>query len=115
MQHHSSDILSWNEMSIANALKIGKEDVKEYFTDGRRVSFLLERRLAREILRGKLANNEGEDFDVLDSTGNKWEVRSISKDGIYFCPSYMVGSSRHFNKRVFLGILCEKPQRSQGT
>ncbi len=32
----------------------------------------------------------------------KWNVRSVSKGGIYFCPSYMVGSGRHFDEDGFL-------------
>ena len=97
----------WDIKEISNALKIKESDVRLYFTDGRRVSFILERRLAYEILNGKLAPNEGEGYDLLDSTGGKWEVRSISKGGIYFCPSYMVGSGRSFELRGFLSKLKE--------
>ncbi|NSW77284.1 MAG: hypothetical protein HPY68_11040 [Candidatus Atribacteria bacterium] len=94
--------LVWDTEEIARALKISPEDVKEYFTDGRRVSFILERRLAREILKGKLAPTEGAGYDIVDSHGGKWEVRSITRGGIYFCPSYMVGSGRRFNEQGFL-------------
>ena len=83
-------ILSWNIEEIARALKIKPEDVREYFTDGRRVSFIVERRIAREVLKGTLAPTEGAGYDVIDSFGGKWEVRSITRGGIYFCPSYMV-------------------------
>ena len=41
-------------------------------------------------------------YDLIDAKGGKWEVRSISKGGIYFSPSYMVGSGRSFNKKDFL-------------
>ncbi len=99
---YKTGILNWDIDKIANSLKISKEDVQQYFTDGRRVSFLLERRLAKEILKGKLADSEGKDYDVIDNDGKKYEVRSISKDGIYFCPSYMVGSSRSFNEIGFI-------------
>ncbi len=88
-------------------MHIGEADVREYFTDGRRVSFLLERRIAREVIKGKLAPSEGAGFDLIDPTGHKWEVRSISKGGIYSCPSYMVGSGRSFNEPGFLGKLDE--------
>ena len=103
----SNGILSWDIKEIAKALKISEKDVKNYFTDGRRVSFILERRIANEVLKGKLASNEGKGYDVLDSKGKKWEVRSISKDGVYFCPSYMVGSGRKFNEEGFLRKLDE--------
>ena len=92
----------WDIAEIAKALKIKEEDVRKYFTDGRRVSFLLERRIAYEILKGSLAPNEGAGYDVLDANKEKWEIRSISKGGIYFCPSYMVGSGRHFEESGFL-------------
>lgn len=84
--------LTWDINEIAGALKINAEDVREYFTDGRRVSFILERRIAREVLKGTISPSEGAGFDIIDSSGGKWEVRSISRGGIYFCPSYMVGS-----------------------
>lgn len=68
---------------------------------------MLERRIAYEVLNGSLAASEGAGWDVKDSSGRKWEVRSISKGGIYFCPSYMVGSGRRFNEPGFLDKLQE--------
>ena len=107
MSAKPNGLLTWNVDEISSALKIGADDVREYFTDGRRVSFLLERRLAYEVVKGKLAQSEGAGFDLLDSEGRKWEVRSITKGGIYFCPSYMVGSGRSFNELGFLAKLKE--------
>lgn len=86
---------------IAGALGISEEDTQLYFTDGRRVSFLIERK-AVEIMPGsRLAPSEGSGFDLIDSAGGHWEVRSLTKAGIYFCPSYMVGSGRKFNEGGF--------------
>lgn len=102
MSAQPNGLLTWNISEISSALKIGAADVREYFTDGRRVSFILERRLANEVVKGKLAPSEGAGYDLLDSQGRKWEVRSITKGGIYFCPSYMVGSGRAFDEPGFL-------------
>lgn len=100
--------LAWQLDELARALQVTQEDVREYFTDGRRVSFLIERRLAREVVAGgKLAASEGASFDLQDAAGRKWEVRSISSSGIYFCPSYMVGSGRSFNEEGFLQKMAE--------
>ncbi len=107
MNAEPNGFLSWDINAIAKALKIKPEDVREYFTDGRRVSFIVERRLAREVLKGKLAPTEGAGYDIVDSHGNKWEVRSISRGGVYFCPSYMVGSGRRFEEEGFLRKLDE--------
>lgn len=93
---------SWDVSEVASALKISKKDVLTYFTDGRRVSFLLERRIAYEVFKGTVAASEGAGYDVLDQDNRKWEVRSISAKGVYFCPSYMVGSGRRFNEQGFL-------------
>ena len=68
--------LEWSISELAKAMKISESDVKLYFTDGRRVSFIIERRLAYEIIHGKLAANEGAGYDLIDSSGDKWEVRS---------------------------------------
>lgn len=81
--------------------------MRDYFTDGRRVSFLLERRIAHEVLKGRLAPSDGAGFDLIGPDGRKWEVRSISKGGIYFCPSCMVGSGRSFDEAGFLSKLAE--------
>jgi hypothetical protein len=94
-------LFEWDINAISSALKISVEDVRKYFTDGRRISFLLERRIAFEVLGGSLAPSEGAGYDVLDIDNKKWEVRSVSKDGIYFCPSYMVGSGRSFEENGF--------------
>lgn len=103
----SNGALSWHLPSIATSLMLTEKDVKEYFTDGRRVSFLLERRLAYEVLQGKLAPSEGAGYDLIDQAGDKWEVRSITRGGIYFCPSYMVGSGRQFDEKGFMHKLKE--------
>jgi len=100
-------LLKWNLERLATAMQLKESDVTLYFTDGRRVSFMLERRIAYEILNGTLAPSEGAGWDVRDENGLKWEVRSISRGGIYFCPSYMVGSGRSFNEPGFLTKLDE--------
>lgn len=100
-------IFEWNMTSLASSMHLTEDDVRTYFTDGRRVSFMLERRIAYEVLDGSLAASEGAGWDVKDAQGQKWEVRSISKGGIYFCPSYMVGSGRSFNEPGFLEKLDE--------
>lgn len=102
----SAGLLEWDLAELTHALRIGEEDVRSYFTDGRRISFVLERRLAREVLNGTLAPSEGAGFD-LDGLGRKGEVRSISKGGIYSCPSYVVGSGRRFEITGFLSKLAE--------
>ena len=99
--------LTWNLELLAKAMKITHGDVRAYFTDGRRVSFILERRIAYEVIGGTLAASEGAGFDLRDKRGGKWEVRSITKGGVYFCPSYMVGSGRKFELWGFLDKLDE--------
>ena len=103
-------LLKWNLKDIAESLFLDPDEAREYFTDGRRVSFILERRIRREILKGTLASSEGAGYDLVDERGRKWEVRSISKGGVYFCPSYMVGSGRRFEEDGFL----EKLQEIEG-
>ncbi len=95
-------LFKWDISEIAKALKIKETDVRLYFTDGRRISFMLERRLAYEILKVELAPSEGAGYDLIDANGGKWEVRSISRKGVYFCPSYMVGSGRSFEENGFI-------------
>lgn len=99
------ELMEWNEVAIAHALGIQVHEVREYFRDGRRVSFLIERRLAHKELGGRLAPTEGAAYDIMDRQGRKWECRSLSRHGVYFCPSYMVGSGRSFDRQGFLSKL----------
>jgi hypothetical protein len=96
-----SGYLRWDIRQLAKAMHLTKDEVKRYFTDGRRVSFLVDRRIAREVLHGQLPIDEGKPHDVIDAKQQKWEVRSVTKHGVYFCPSYMVGSQRKFNGKGF--------------
>jgi len=99
--------LKWDTKELASALKITEKDVIDYLRDGRRVSFIIERRLAWEVIGGKLAVSEGAGYDLIDKNGGKWEVRSISNSGIYFCPSCQVGSGRSFEEHGFIQKLNE--------
>ena len=49
----------------------------------------------------KLAPSEGAGYDLLDPDGGMWEVRSITRQGVYFNPSNQVGSGRVFNEDGF--------------
>lgn len=53
-------VLGWDVAALQKTLGVSETEVREYFTDGRRISFLIERRLAREVLRGRLAPSEGD-------------------------------------------------------
>lgn len=93
--------LRWDEEELARAFKVTTKDVREYLTDGRRVSFIIERRLMWENQGWKLAPSEGAGYDLLDPDGGMWEVRSITRQGVYFNPSNQVGSGRLFNEEGF--------------
>ena len=93
--------LVWDEEELAHAFKVKTSDVREYLTDGRRVSFIIERRLKWENPGWSLAPSEGAGYDLEDPQGEKWEVRSITRGGVYFNPSAQVGSGRAFNEEGF--------------
>lgn len=93
--------MQWDEHALAAAFKVSAEDIREYLTDGRRVSFIIERRLKWENPGWKLAPSEGAGYDLLDPDGGMWEVRSITRQGVYFNPSNQVGSGRKFNEDGF--------------
>ena len=93
--------LQWDEQELAHAFQVTPADVREYLTDGRRVSFIIERRLKWENPGWSLAPSEGAGYDLLDPQGAKWEVRSITRQGVYFNPSNQVGKGRSFNELGF--------------
>jgi len=97
--------LTFDLDAISESLHISVEDTRKYFTDGRRVSFLIERRAVESMQGSKLAPTEGSGFDLIDADGGNWEVRSLTKGGIYFSPSVMVGAGRKFEEFGFLNKL----------
>ena len=99
--------MKWDEQKLASAFKVSPTDIREYLTDGRRVSFIIERRLKWENPGWELARSEGAGYDLLDPEKNKWEVRSITKQGVYFNPSNQVGSGRVFSEDGFIAKLEE--------
>jgi hypothetical protein len=93
---------TWNVDAIAKAFEINTGDIESYLSDGRRVSFIIERRIQKAHEGWTLAKSEGAGFDLSDPHDGKWEVRSITKQGVYFNPSNQVGSGRAFNEEGFL-------------
>jgi hypothetical protein len=94
-------ILEWDLNQLADAMHLSPDDVLAYFRDGRRISFIIERRIRDAFPSWTLAPSEGSGFDLIDDQGRNWEARSVSS-GIYFCPSYMVGSGRKFEEQGFI-------------
>jgi hypothetical protein len=91
----------WDANKIANAFGVTADDIKEYLTDGRRVSFIIERRLKWQHPGWTLAISEGAGYDLRDPKGGLWEVRSITGQGVYFNPSNQVGKGRVFHEGGF--------------
>jgi hypothetical protein len=92
--------LNWDIKHLSKSMKISESEVIEYFQDGRRGSFLMERSLRNE-LNLTLAPSEGSSYDLIDQSNLKWEVRSLTNK-IYFSNSSNVGSGRKFNEKDFL-------------
>jgi len=97
--------LHWDEAALAHALRIPETDVHSYFTDGRRASFLIERRLRSENAGWELAASEKDSYDLIDPKGGKWESRSVTRFGVYFTPSNQVGYGRAYDEDAFMDKL----------
>lgn len=93
--------LTWDVAALASAMQMTDQDVIQYFTDGRRVSFVIERRIVAAHPGWKLAPSEGAGYDVLDPDNASWEVRSITRQGVYFTPSNQVGKGRAYDATAF--------------
>lgn len=87
---------------LAAAFGVTPADVYEFMTDGRRASFIIERRLKWAHEGWELAPTEGAGYDLRAPDGGLWEVRSITRGGVYFNPSAQVGSGRSFAEDGFL-------------
>lgn len=90
---------------LSDAFGVEAEDVFEFMTDGRRASFIIERRIKWAHPGWELAPTEGAGYDLMSPEGEKWEVRSITQQGVYFNPSAQVGKGRSFEELGFLAKL----------
>ncbi len=97
--------ISFDCQKLAEAFGVEDEDVHEFMTDGRRASFIIERRLKWGHPGWELAPSEGAGYDLMDPDGGKWEVRSITRQGVYFNPSAQVGKGRFFDEEGFIAKL----------
>ena len=97
--------LHWDEADLAHALRIPQTSVHNYFTDGRRASFLIERRLKYENEGWELALSEGDSYDLKDPEGGRWELRSVTRFGVFFTPSNQVGFGRSYDEDAFMDKL----------
>lgn len=94
--------IHFDDQKLAEAFGVTTEDVHEYLTDGRRASFIIERRLKWAHPGWELAPSEGAGYDLRAPDGGLWEVRSITQGGVYFNPSAQVGAGRKFEEAGFL-------------
>ena len=90
-------------MDLSRVLKISTPAIRRYFSDGRKIFSIIEETLAKD-LKGIVAPIGTSNYDIT-ANNNKYEVRSITKSGVYFCPSNMVGSGRKFDEGGFLNKL----------
>jgi hypothetical protein len=94
--------LTWNIHDLAAALGLTDGDTMEYFLDGRRIGFLLERRILKEHPGWKAAPSESSGYDLVDDKKAFWEVRSITDaKGAYFTPSGATGKGRSYSEVDF--------------
>ena len=94
--------IQFDAAKLAEAFGVTIADIHEYLTDGRRASFIIERRLKWANPGWELAPSEGAGYDLKAPDGGLWEVRSITGGGVYFNPSAQVGSGRRFEEAGFL-------------
>lgn len=94
-------VLDFDCDKLAEAFGVKPNDVAEFMTDGRRASFIIERRLMWGHPGWELAPTEGAGYDLKAPDGSLWEVRSITRGGVYFNPSAQVGIGRKFEEGGF--------------
>lgn len=100
-----SFVIEFDCDKLAEAFGVLPEDVYEFMTDGRRASFIIERRLKWGHPGWELAPSEGAGYDLRAPDGGLWEVRSVTRGGVYFNPSAQVGKGRYFEEAGFLAKL----------
>jgi hypothetical protein len=51
------------------------DETLTYFQDGRRCSFITERRIAREFIGGRIADSEGAAYDIFDLDNKNFTIQ----------------------------------------
>jgi len=85
---------------LSDALGIPVWSVRELFSDGRPVSFIIKQRLAVDMGWGLADKND--DYDWIDEFGNYVESRVLTRHGVSFVPNKMLGTGRYFEQEGFL-------------
>ena len=104
MRANTFGTLKWNINALAASMHISESEALEFFQDGRRLAFLLEYRIAN-VFGGKRSDSERLPYDVVCGEGHTWEVRSLTKSGLYFAPSNTIGSGRSFSEAALYSKL----------
>ena len=72
------------------------EELIELFKDGRVASFFLEPQLTKWF--PELTHVKGcKDHDHIDESGNKYDAKNFTKNGLKFMPSNQIGAGRGFD------------------
>ena len=91
--------MQWDLGELAAAMHLSLEETKAYFRDGRRSGFLVEKRIVKENSELRAApKNMTHDVQNGDE---KWEVRTITDNGISFIPAVNRGGGRRFDETKF--------------
>lgn len=97
--------VSLDTESIADAFGVRPDDVIDNLKDGRAASRWMESMIKHQMsLDGH--DNDSDSYDVRDKQ-DKWEVRTLTNNGVYFCPNNMRGQGRAFEEEGFLEKLNE--------
>lgn len=91
--------ISFDPDAIAKSLGVTYEQVFRLFSDARSVSKIVEMRVTRRT-GYTLAPSSNATWDA-HYKGALWEVRCISRNGVYFCPASCVGADRKFDAKKF--------------
>jgi len=90
--------------ALAQSMQMSPAQVMIYFSDGRRAAFWFESTVAKK-LGVEPVTAQGSPYDVKDLSGRKWEVRTLTQNGIFFDPSGKHGTGRAYNEADFLNKL----------
>ena len=91
--------LRWDLGRLADVLRLSEDETRDYFRDGRRSGFLVEKGILRDN-PGLEAAPENMIYDVQNGD-ERWEVRTITDNGISFIPAVNRGGGRKFDETKF--------------
>lgn len=105
MQRLTFDHHKTYKIDLSGQIKFGpieENDLYEIFKDGRVAGLIIEHLLNTIFKNLTRLGHENAALDFIDNDARRYEARTVTKNGVKFIPSHMIGQGRKFSQAGFV-------------